>query len=56
MVGFGLLLVDFGALVGEVPYFFQLMDLNGALSLVDLMSKFRSLTAQAALYSSSTGR
>ncbi|KAL0790821.1 hypothetical protein Bca101_007067 [Brassica carinata] len=30
MVGLGLLLINFGALIGEVPYLFQLMDLDHA--------------------------
>ena len=28
MVGFGLLLINFGTLTGEVPYLFQLMDFD----------------------------
>ncbi|KAL0814102.1 hypothetical protein Bca101_070545 [Brassica carinata] len=31
MVGFVLLLINFGTLIGEVPYLFQLMDLDHAL-------------------------
>ncbi|WZZ32792.1 hypothetical protein YC2023_016193 [Brassica napus] len=30
MVGFGLFLINFGTLIGEVPYLFQLMDLDHA--------------------------